>query len=218
MKNGIILLCLLLTGCASTQLVNQWKNPEIVIFDASKVLIVAMAQNQEARKDFETRMKREFTNRGIEAVRSIDLFDVAFTDAARSEEELGEVEQQLLDKDFDAILFTKVLGSENKQTFRKHIAELDSYYGRFRDDYLYNQRIFYDQDYYDSYKVYHAETALYCICLGKERELIWRSEIDISDPANISKTIDRYIKLVVLAMQDNDIIFRDEIAGAGGGR
>jgi hypothetical protein len=215
MKNGIILLCLLLTGCASTQLVNQWKNPDIVIFDASKVLIVAMTRNQETRKDFETRMKREFTKRGIEAVRSIDLFDVAFTDAARSEEELGEVEQQLLDKDFDAILFTKVLGSENRQKFRKHIAELDSYHGRFRDDYISNQRIFYDQDYYDSYKVYHAETALYCICLGKERELIWRSEIEISEPSNISKTIDRYIKLVVLAMRDNDIIFRDEIAGAG---
>ncbi len=216
MKYGIICF-FLLSGCASTQLVDHWKNPDIVIFDAYKVLIVGMTQNEDARKDFETRMKREFTNRGIEAVRSIDLFDVAFTTTVRTEEELNLVEQQLLDKDFDAILFTKVVGSANRQTVRKHISELDSYYGRFRDDYLSNQRIYFDQDYYDSYKVYHAETALYCICVGKERELIWRGAIDITEPENISKTIDNYIKLVVNGMRDDDIIFRKKMAATGSG-
>lgn len=216
MKYGIIFL-FLLSGCASTQLVEQWKNPDIVIFDAYKVLIVGMTQNEDARKDFETRMKREFTNSGIEAVRSIDLFDVAFTTTARTQEELNLVEEQLLDKDFDAILFTKVVGSENRQTVRKRISELDSYYGKFRDDYLSNQRIYYDQDYYDNFKVYHAETALYCICVGKERELIWRGAIDITEPGNISKTIDNYIKLVVQGMRDNDIVFRNKTAGAGSG-
>jgi len=213
MKYAMILLCLL-SGCGSTQLVEQWKNPDIVIFDAYKVLIVGMTQNEGARKEFETRMKREFTRRGIEAERSIDLFDVAFTTTARTEEELNLVEQQLLDKDFDAILFTKVMGSENRQSFRKHISEFDHYYGKFRDDYLSNQRIYYDQDYYDSYKVYHAETALYCLCVGKERELIWRGAIDITEPENIGKTIDNYIKQVVDGMRENDIIFRKEKAGA----
>lgn len=210
MKKSLLLSLLVLSGCASTQLVSSWKNPDIVIFSAYKVLIVAMVQDPEARTDFETRMKREFTNRGVEAVRSIDLFDVAFTDASRSEQELSEVEQQLLDKDFDAILFTKVTGSENLQTFRKKIAELDSYYYRFRDDYLSNQRIYFDKDYYEDYTVYHAETSLYCICVGKERELIWKGDIDVTDPTNINKTINEYIKLVVLAMQEQDIIFRNE--------
>lgn len=210
MKKSLLLTFIVLTGCAATQLVNSWKNPDIVIFDAYKVLIVAMIQNPEARTDFETRMKKEFTKRGVEAVRSIDLFDVAFIDASRSEQELSEVEDQLLDKDFDAILFTKVTGSENRQTFRKKIAELDSYYYRFRDDYLSNQRIYFDKDYYEDYTVYHAETSLYCICVGKERELIWKGDIDVTDPTNINKTINEYIKLVVLAMKEQDIIFRNE--------
>lgn len=213
----VIFFLFLLSGCASTHLVKQWKNPDIVIFDAYKVLIVGMTQNEDSRKAFETRMKREFTNRGIEAERSIDLFDVAFTTTARTQEELNLVEQQLLDKDFDAILFTKVVGSEKRQTFLKRISELDSYYGKFRDDYLSNQRIYYDHDYYDSYKVYHAETALYCLCVGKERELIWRGAIDITDPKNIDKTIDNYIKLVVNGMRDDEIIFRKKSEGAGSG-
>lgn len=210
MKKALILIVLLGMGCSSTELVDSWKNPDIVIFDASKVLIVGMTSNLKAREDYETKMKRHFTNRGVEAMRSIDLFDVGFTDSERSEEELDEVEQSLLDKDFDAILFTKILGAEDKATFRKSMNDLDSYYGTFKEDYISHQDIYYDENYYDAYTVYHSETSLYCICVGKERELIWRGIIDITDPSNIKSAIDDYIKLVVFALEDQDLIFHKE--------
>ena len=215
-KRVAILLTLALLGCASAQLVSNWKNPDIVLFSASKVLIVGMARDEGARKDFETRMKKEFAKRGVEAVRSIDLFDVAFTHSARTEEELNQVEQQLLDKDFDAILFTKVLGSETRQSFIDQVAEFDNNTWRFRDDYLSNQRIYYDRDGDDSYKVYHAETSLYCICVDKDRELIWRGGIDITEPNNMNKAIDEYIDLVVAALEDQDLIFTNAFDEASG--
>ncbi|MGB5238983.1 MAG: hypothetical protein WBM43_13075 [Flavobacteriaceae bacterium] len=213
MKKALVLLIVVLASCSSAQLVDTWKNPDIVVFDAYKVLIVGMTPNEDAREKFETKMKRQFSKRKIEAVRSIDLFDVEFTHAARTEVELDEVEQVLLDRDFDAILFTKVLGSESKQSFRQRMADLDSYYGKFSDDYLSHQDIYYDDTYYDQYMIYHAETSLYCICVGKERELIWRGAIDITDPIDLTKTIDDYIKLVVLAMGEQDVIFREEANG-----
>ena len=172
-----------------------------------------MTPNEDARANFETKMKRQFSKRDIEAVRSIDLFDVEFTHSARTEAELDEVEQLLLDRDFDAILFTKVLGSESKQSFRQRMADMDSYYGKFSEDYITHQDIYYDDDYYDQYMVYHAETSLYCICVGKERELIWRGAIDITDPIDLKKTVDDYVKLVVLAMGEQDIIFREPLPG-----
>ena len=210
MKKALIIVVIFLMGCSSTELVDSWKNPEIVIFDASKVLVVGMTTNLKGQEDFETKMKRQFTKRGVEAMRSIDLFDVGFTDSERSEEELDDVEQSLLDKDFDAILFTKILGSEDKQTFRKNMADLDSYYGTFKEDYISHQDIYYDENYYDEYKVYHTETSLYCICVGKERQLIWRGIIDITDPSNIKNTVDDYVKLVVFALEEQDLIFHKE--------
>ena len=210
MKKALIVVVLLFMGCSSTELVDSWKNPEIVIFDANKVLVVGMTSNLKGQEDFETKMKRQFTKRDVEAMRSIDLFDVGFTDSERSEEELDDVEQSLLDKDFDAILFTKILGSEDKQTFRKSMADLDSYYGTFKEDYISHQDIYYDENYYDEYKVYRAETSLYCICVGKERQLIWRGIIDITDPSNIKNTVDDYIKLVVFALEEQDLIFHKE--------
>lgn len=210
MKKLIIFVILIVSGCSDTALVENWKNADIVLFDANKVLIVGMTPNEDVRVDFETKLKKEFDKKNVEAMRSIDVFDVSFTNSRKSEEELNKVEQSLLDKDFDAILFTKITGSEDRQTFRKNIAEWNNYKGRFRDDYLGHQGIYYDTDYYDKFTVYHAETSLYCICGGKERALIWRGSIDITDPKNIEKTVDDYVKLVVIAMEEQDLIFRKD--------
>ncbi len=210
MKKLAILMVLVLSGCSSIQLVENWKSPDIVIFDADKVLVVGMTQNKKARENFETKMTKEFTKRDIEAMRSLDLFDVEFTSSEKSEQEIDAVEDLLVERDFDAILFTKVTGYESKKTFMKKISEVDGIYGRFRDDYLEHQDIYYRGDYYDEFMVYHAETSLYCLCVGKERQLIWRGTIDITDPKDINKTIDDYIKLIVLALKEQDIIFRKE--------
>ncbi|MBU3024140.1 hypothetical protein [Zobellia galactanivorans] len=210
MKKLSILLLVLFASCSSTSLVENWKNPDIVLFDAQKVLIVGMTQNENARERFETKLQKEFDKRNVEAMRSLDVFDVSFTDSKKTEKELDDVEQSLLDKDFDAILFTKVTGSENRESFLRTLAKLDNYKGRFNDDYLRNQDIYYDDDYYEKFDVYHAETTLYCICEGKDRSMIWRGSIDVTDPTNIEKTVDDYIKLIVLAMEEQDLIFRKE--------
>jgi signal recognition particle GTPase len=194
-------------SCSSAKLVSNWKDPDTVLFHAYKVLIVGMTENESAREDFETKLQNEFRKRNVEAVRSIDLFDVNFTTTEQSEKQLSEVEEQLLDKDFDAILFTKIIGSENKKTLRTKLADTDRFLNTFSDDYLSHQAIFYEGSYYDNYTVFHAETALYCICVGKERETIWKAGIDITEPKNFNKTINTYIKLIVEAMEEQDIIF-----------
>ncbi len=208
MKTKLIILCILvLSGCSSTKLVSTWKNPDVVLFDAYKVLVVGMAQDENVRIEFETRLKERLDNKGIEAMRSIDLFDVQFTSSKKSEEELSAVEEQLLDKGFDAILFTKVVGTENKRTFRERMRNLNSMYTNFSYDYLDHQDIYYDEGYYETFNIYQTETSLYCICVDKERELIWRGNIDVSEPVNMDRTIDSYIKLIAEKMQEQEVLF-----------
>lgn len=208
MRKILLISVLLLTGCSSTRLVTDWKNPDIVLFDANKVLIIGMTPNHDVRVKFETELQNKFTEYKIESFRSFDLFDVEFTSSEKTEKELSKVEQQLLDKDFDAILLTKILGVEDRQSFRKKIYELNRFMTSFKDDYLSHQTIYYEDDYYKRFKVYQAETSLYCICVGKERELIWQGRIDVTDPVNIEKSVDDYIKLIVVALKEQDIIFR----------
>ncbi|WP_396633991.1 hypothetical protein [Maribacter sp. R86514] len=211
MKKFIVLFSLMLMGCSSISLVENWKNPDIVIFNANKVLIVGMAQNDDTREDFETKLQKEFTSRDVEAWRSIDIFDLSLTDSRKTEKELDDVEQSLLDKDFDAILLTKIIGSENRENFVKSISRWDDHQSRFNDDYLEHQGIYYDDNYYDQYTIYHAETTLYCICEGKERAMIWRGIIEITEPNNIDKAIKDYVKMIIVAMEDQDLVFTSQV-------
>ena len=211
MKKIFIVFSFLLVGCSSISLVENWKNPDIVLFNANKVLLVGMTQSEETREDFESQLKKEFTNRNVEAWRSIDVFDLSLTDSRKTEKELDEVEQSLLDKDFDAILLTKVTGSENRENFMKSISRWDDHQSRFNDDYLEHQGIYYDDEYYEKFTVYHAETTLYCICEGKERAMIWRGVIDIADPNNVEKAIKDYIKLIISTLEEQDLIFTSQV-------
>jgi len=58
MKSFLFLLFTLLTSCSSIELVEMWKNPKIDSLSVSKVLIVGMTSNMEARKQFEEKLKK----------------------------------------------------------------------------------------------------------------------------------------------------------------
>ena len=207
MKKLLLLSLLLLIGCNSVSLVENWKDPDTVIFHANKVLIVGMTQDSVVRAAYESELVKEFNKRNVEAMRSIDIFDVAFTDTPKTEQELDEVEQRLLEKDFDAILFTKLIGSEDKKGFVRSYSEWDNYWSRFNEDYFEYQDVYSNPGIPHTFTVYHAQTTLYCICEGKERAMIWRGSVDITDPKNIERSVGSYIKLVLLALEEQDLIF-----------
>ncbi|SDS57748.1 hypothetical protein SAMN05216503_3502 [Polaribacter sp. KT25b] len=207
MKNFLFLLsALLLMNCSTTELVDVWKNPAIDSLVISKVLIVGMTSNIEARKEFEQKLKKEFESRGIEAVMSLELFEPTFTAEKKSKEELRIVEKILATSYFDAILFTKIKGIENKTVYTKTFKNKEHLDIRFKDDYYKNQEIFYNPDYYKKFDIYHAETSLYCICPVKERELMWKGSIDIIDPSSTEETVNDYVNLLIFALEEENVL------------
>ncbi len=207
MKNLLsILLIFILVSCSSTQLVNNWKNPDIDTFEPTKILIVGMTSNKSARKKFEKQFKEEYLSRGIEAVTSLEMFGKSFVEDRKSEAALKEMENKLTNDGFNSILFTKVIGVEDKILFSEEYNDFENTHRRFRDDYYDNQDIYYNHNYYQKYKVYHAETSLYCICSGKDRDLIWKGYIDIIDPGSVKATIDDYINLVLFVLEEQQLI------------
>ncbi|MEM8848249.1 MAG: hypothetical protein AAGD17_14210 [Bacteroidota bacterium] len=203
----IAIVAVLFAGCASPKLVSSWKSPDADSYAVYKVLVVGMTQDEEIRTVFETRLRDALRAKGFEAERSMELFDKEFTTSEKTEADLNEVEQRLLAEGFDAILLTKVVGSENRETFRRRIGNIDNLYNQFSNDYLDNQSVYYDTNYYDTFKIYTAETSLYCICLEKERALVWRGNINVAEPVKLEKTIDSYIKVIEDSMQKEAILF-----------
>lgn len=202
----ITVISTLFYSCSSVQLVEQWKNPNVDSLYISKVLIVGMTPNLEARKKFEELLKKEYTAKGIEAVMSLELFDPTFTTDKKTPEELKVIENILTSNFFDAVLFTKVVGSETKKSYSKTYREKKYLDMRFQEDYYNHQEIFYNPKYYDEYKVYRAETSLYCICPTKDRELVWKGSIDIVDPTSIDKTVNDYVNLLLLVLEEQQLL------------
>ncbi len=206
MKWWFVLMGLFLVSCNSTQLVDTWKNPDISSYAPSKVFIVGLTSNIEARQKFETELKDALEIRGIEAMRSLDVPNLSFKSQEMTRPEMDELETTLQNDGFDTVLFSKIIGIENKITYKKNYDGYDETYKKFGDDFLKYQDIYYNPDYYDEYSIYHAETTMHCICPKKERSLIWKGYIDILDPRTYDKTITNYVNLVVAVLEEYQLI------------
>ena len=193
-------------NCTTTQLTDSWKSPNVESYTADKVLVVGMTQDTVARLKFEQHVKNELELRGINAVMSIEIFDPSLRKEKMTKEELKEFEKKLTDDGFDTVLFSKVIGVEDKIAYKESYYKLQKTNRRFKDDYLKYQDIYYNPEYYNEYKVYHAETSLYCICPTKDSELIWKGYIDIINPESIQETVYDYVNLMLLVLEDEKLI------------
>ncbi len=201
-----ILLIFLLCSCSSVELVEHWKNPDIDFYEPNKVLVVGMTSHVEARQKFEQQLKDEYESRGVETVRSLDLFGPAFSTEKMTKADLKAVENDLINDGFDTVLFTKVMGVEDIIEYKSNYDGYDETYRRFNEEYLKYQDIYYNPDYYEAYTVYHVETSMYCLCPTKDRTLIWKGYIDITDPQSIDDTVNDYVRLVIIVLEEQQLI------------
>ncbi|SHH66407.1 hypothetical protein [Winogradskyella jejuensis] len=209
MKRVIFLLAtLFIVSCSDTQLVDYWKSPDTDTYSPTKVLVLGVTSDKVARLEFENQLKNQLELRGIEVQRSLDLKEFSLDSGQITEAQLDQLEDKLLDEYFDTIILSKVVGVEDKIVYRSNYKNYDETYRRFKDDYLRYQDIYYNPDYYNEYTVYHAETAMYCICPTKDRELLWKGYIDITDPnqKELAKTVKRYVNVVIMSLEELNLV------------
>ncbi|WP_157821834.1 hypothetical protein [Tenacibaculum sp. Bg11-29] len=202
----LLILVVILNSCTTTQLVQQWKNPEIDTLTMSKVLIIGMTPNIEVRDQFEKLLKKEFELRGVDAVVSLDIFEPDLTTEKKTKKELKVIENILTANFFDAVLFTKVIGVEDREVFLEKYKEKKYLDVKFKEDYYNHQDILEDSRYYKKYKIYNAESSLYCICPTKDRELIWKGYIDVVNPTSLEETVNDYVNLLILVLEKQSLL------------
>lgn len=64
MKRIIISAILIVLGCSSVEIVDNWKNPDIAVFESSKVLIIGMTANTEARRNLSNNLNKHMNYEG----------------------------------------------------------------------------------------------------------------------------------------------------------
>ena len=208
MKTLILILSFLLVfSCENTtQLKDHWKNPEISTYTPKKVLVIGMTKDDKARDLFESNFQTQLQLKGIEVDKSQNILTTDFLSRKHTDAEINKIEDSLIKLNYDTVIFSRIVGVENKikyseQYYKTHIHKND-----FKEDFLKYQDQFYNPSYYEDYNVYNAETSIYCLCPDKERTLIWKGYIDIVDPKNMSDSIKDYTKLLILVLEEEAII------------
>lgn len=197
---------LLLTSCTSSDLVENWKNPDIDTFAAEKVLVLAMTNDVDNRKRFEERLVDQLQKKGVQAVVSDQFFDKNYTERPHTQEELDLLENAMLEEGYDAILVSKIIGAEDRKTLLQSYDGFDTLFNSFEEDYYTNQKMYTDDEYVEVYTVYQAESALYCICPTKDREIIWKGGIEITQPESTRKAIKDYINVLLWVLEEQELL------------
>lgn len=199
----------LLMSCSTTKLTQEYKSPDTGYFQANKVLVVGISTDNEIRRTFEKKVVESLEKEDVIAVKSIDFFEKSFTNNKQSLQQLNDIEERLLEAGFDAILFTKIIGQENRVTLVNSYKNFAKNFQTFEDYYYGNQHVYFKEQKED-YKVYTTETSLFCICPGKERDLLWRGEIEVVEVDKVNWNINSYVTILFKTLKSNNLLLLNE--------
>lgn len=203
---AVTIFLFLLSACSSSKLVEQYANPQTSNFRANKVLVIGLTPDDGLQKQYEYSLVKALTDRNVSAVRSVDFFESRSGFIEPTNADWQNLESELIDAGFDAVLFSKRIGAQSKISMAQAYRNLTTTFESFQE-YFYINRQSPRLSQPEEYEVFKTETSLYCLCPGEQRDLIWRGEIDIVDPVNVDKTIQDYVKTLVKTLKQNKLLF-----------
>jgi len=206
-KYGYIILILLFVSCHTTKTTQSYKNKHYQNYHPTKILILGVTPNLEAKTIYESELKKALTKRNMEAFEASEVLSPSFSANKQGEIAIEEEVKNLKTLGFDAIIMAAIKGFDEKIPFGGAIFKLDdSFYG-FENYYFLNQDIYYNRDYYVKYNVYHLEVSLYNLTSKNEKALVWIGTYDLVDPQKVKETIKKCVRKILKSLKKEDLIY-----------
>lgn len=205
MKHLILILILVIVGCSSSRMVDSYKS-QAISPDLEKILVIGITSHIQGQQVFEEAMEKAFRQKGIKAVQGTQEFDPDFIAREKTREEMDELEQQLREKDFDAILITRVNDVESLTSLGQSYHSFRRMFNDFEEDPYHDQLFYSTGDDREKYTIYHTVTSIYKITGEPGGELLWQAHIDLTDPQRIKPAVKQYVRLLMSALEKDKMI------------
>jgi hypothetical protein len=200
---AILAVCVSMTliSCGASQEVTSfWRNPEVNVEKPyTKVFISALTADRGARNVLESDLSTVATGRGLQAVKSIDVFPVATKQDLPSEEAIiGKIKEL----GCDGIFTLSLLDVKAEQryvpgttTYAAGYAPYPSYgyYGGFYGYYSYNYNVISEPGYYTTDKTYFIEANFYDVATGK---IVYSMQSTALNPSSLDEFSKEYAWLL----------------------
>jgi len=190
------LTALLLGGCASTSLVNQWKAPDYTGGPMRKVLVVGVTKQPSLRRVFEDEFAARLEAAGVNAVPS---YTVIKEDGQADEAVLESAVQGL---GADGVLVTRLVNKEQVTQISPgfyHPAPALGFYGWYSSAWM----GYYEPPTVYQYDVVTAETSLYS---PPQSTLVWSGTTETFSPKDVKKETTEFAEIIIGALRKEGII------------
>lgn len=171
-----MLLALLLGGCAATSTVSVWQDETFTGPAFENLLVVGVSNKPRTRRIFETEFVKAVIAEGRNATASLTM--IPGTQKLSRE----SVKAVVADTGFDAVLVTRVVGVDTRESYVAPEPYYRTYDGYYNTVYEYA----YQPGYYHSYAVYHIETNVYD---AQSESLVWTMRSEAVAPDSVNEVV-----------------------------
>jgi len=205
-RTFIVLLALLASGCATTKIVDAWKDESYAKTPIQKIFVVTTTEDERGRRIAEDMLVRAFRTAGVEAVAGYSLLP---GDVEIREETVAKA---IEGKGFDIVLITSHEQTETSSVFvpgevRTEVVGGPHYGGGHRGRYGYNDRREYrtteQPGYYQEQKIVYLETSLYETSGG---QLIWSVRSESHNPESVSDIAGPLSEVIIKNLQSDGFL------------
>jgi hypothetical protein len=188
-----------LNACgASTKIVNQWVNPDLVSPGFRKIMVIGVSKQPSIRRTFEDEFVNQLKAAGVEAVPSYNYIP---EDGQVDE---GRLQAAVKRAGADAVIITRLVRVEKKTEvspgfYQPAPAFNYGFYGGYSAAWL----GYYEPPRVYQYDVYISETSLYDM---PKNQLVWSGTAETSDPGDINKEIEGYVATVIDALKSKNLL------------
>jgi hypothetical protein len=193
---ALFAVVLSMAGCAASKIVNQWHDPAYSSAGFKQIVVIGVSKQASIRRSFEDEFVAQLKSVGTEAVPSYRFIK----EEGQAEE--ARLLQAVKQTGADGAIITRLVRVERQtQVTPGHYDPFPTYgfyrwYSSAWGGYYEPPRVY-------NYEVYVSETSLYDL---RRDRLVWAGTVTTTDPGNISKEIRNYVKIVIDALTDKNLL------------
>ncbi|GAA4886242.1 hypothetical protein GCM10023311_06460 [Flaviramulus aquimarinus] len=212
-KTTLSLICISIflsfSSCSSVKVLDSWKNDRITNIKDNNFLVVARANNPQARIAFENEIVSQMESNGYQATASFSKFGNMKPNEPKSETNKEKLQEILKLEGFNAVILTVMKDYQEETRLEKeggyyaggnYYGYYPRYYGGFYP-YFYNPLSYHTLGNYveESYststsKLYILETTIYNLDESGENQLVAVITSKIDNPQTASGAAKEYVK------------------------
>jgi hypothetical protein len=192
----VVVGCLALAACSSTQLVSQWSNPAYTGPSFKKVMVIGVTRQASIRRSFEDTFVAQLKAAGVNAAPSYPYIP---QDGPVAE---AVLKQAIREAAVDAVIITRLVRVQQQRVVSPGYDASDPamvmhsfYTTAFNTNY--EPPVIYHEE------IYTCETSLYD---AAKSQVVWRGTAQTTSLGDIDKEIRNYAEIMILSLKDKRLI------------